>query len=990
MASRPTGNNRNNHRPQGGGQRSGGGRPSSAPGGGSRGNSGYDDDGSRNVLITVITIGVALFLSLCNFGLCGGVGDKISSVFFGAFGFESYITPAFIGGMIVWGFYMGERDYLLPVRMSGSIGLFLILGIFSDLLSGNAASLERYNAGDLYRLSAAARNGGGVISGSLSFALIKNIGKAGCVIICLLLLIICLFAINKTFFAELFKNIILNAGDRSGEFIQNSRQRREERRLRLEQGEEPLALPDKGSDDYVGGEPDETAPSTALTVTEKMRKERSVKKEVFESVSGSFENWKNNVKKRSEDGRIRKEAEKKEKEETQDARELLRTTKAPVHGEQFREKHTGEMHELSYSEYDDEYTDEPAPSDASGTWYDPVRRPGPSSDSYDEKYDDAGEEDELGFERVPVKSDHRINLTGEFDKYDTQPLPLTEPAVSPEVKAPEKPAASAPARRASITREEIPAPGKPLGKFNYKAPGLDALKKGSGTGKGSANEVKDVQTKLIETLASFGIEAEMGNYSKGPTVTRYELTVNQGTKLSKVVGLSDEIKMALAATDIRIEAPIPGKSAIGIEVPNITAEPVLLGDLLSSKEFKDSKASLSFAVGKDIEGKTVVANIADFPHVLIAGTTGSGKSVCINTLILSLLYKSSPENVQLMLVDPKVVELKVYNGIPHLPFDVVTKPKAASEMLKWAVSEMERRYRLFADREVRDIEGYNTYIEDVNAGRREPVPADTYEESDSLTPALRKLPRIVIIIDELADLMMVAAKEVEESIVRLAQLARACGMHLVVATQRPSVDVITGLIKANMPSRVAFAVSSGVDSRTILDTVGAEKLLGKGDMLFYPKGKMKPERLQGAFVSDKEVTDVTSRLRNEYRNSAFRNPLEGVDGIDELKKRIIDIENGVDPGVSSSASSASSSSGNSVFGDELFVEAGKYIIRSGKASIGYLQRVLKIGFNRAARIMDELADNGVVGQEQGTKPRDILMTEEMFDAYVARKSGGDE
>ncbi len=990
MASRPTGNNRNNHRPQGGGQRSGGGRPSSAPGGGSRGNSGYDDDGSRNVLITVITIGVALFLSLCNFGLCGGVGDKISSVFFGAFGFESYITPAFIGGMIVWGLYMGERDYLLPVRMSGSIGLFLILGIFSDLLSGNAASLERYNAGDLYRLSAAARNGGGVISGSLSFALIRNIGKAGCVIICLLLFIICLFAINKTFFAELFKNIILNAGDRSGEFIQNSRQRREERRLRLEQSEEPLALPDKESDDYVGGEADETAPSTALTVTEKMRKERSVKKEVFESVSGSFENWKNNVKKRSEDGRIRKEAEKKEKEETQDARELLRTTKAPVHGEQFREKHTGEMHELSYSEYDDEYTDEPAPSDASGTWYDPVRRPGPSSDSYDEKYDDAGEEDELGFERVPVKSDHRINLTGEFDKYDTQPLPLTEPAVSPEVKAPEKPAAPAPARRASITREEMPAPKKPLGKFNYKAPGLDALKKGSGTGKGSANEVKDVQTKLIETLASFGIEAEMGNYSKGPTVTRYELTVNQGTKLSKVVGLSDEIKMALAATDIRIEAPIPGKSAIGIEVPNITAEPVLLGDLLSSKEFKDSKASLSFAVGKDIEGKTVVANIADFPHVLIAGTTGSGKSVCINTLILSLLYKSSPENVQLMLVDPKVVELKVYNGIPHLPFDVVTKPKAASEMLKWAVSEMERRYRLFADREVRDIEGYNTYIEDVNAGRREPVPADTYEESDSLTPSLRKLPRIVIIIDELADLMMVAAKEVEESIVRLAQLARACGMHLVVATQRPSVDVITGLIKANMPSRVAFAVSSGVDSRTILDTVGAEKLLGKGDMLFYPKGKMKPERLQGAFVSDKEVTDVTSRLRNEYRNSAFRNPLEGVDGIDELKKRIIDIENGVDPGVSSSASSASSSSGNSVFGDELFVEAGKYIIRSGKASIGYLQRVLKIGFNRAARIMDELADNGVVGQEQGTKPRDILMTEEMFDAYVARKSGGDE
>ncbi len=991
MASRPTGNNRNNRKPQGSGQRSGGGRPSSAPRDGSVRNSGYDDDGSRNVLITVITVGVALFLSLCNFGLCGGVGNKISSVFFGAFGFESYIAPAFIGGMIVWALYMSERDYLLPVRMTGAIGLFLILGIFSDLLSGNAAGLENYNAGDLYRISAAERNGGGVISGSLSFALIKNIGKAGCVIICLLLLIVCLFAINKTFFAELFKNIVLNASDRSGEFIENSRARREERRLRLEQNTDAPALPDKSSEDYADGKPAEDTQTNALTVTEKMRRERSGKREVFESVAGNFENWKNNVKKRNEDGRLKKEAEKKEKEETRDASELLRIKKAPERGEQFREKHTGEMHELSYSDdeyYDDHYEDNYEEDDAKGTWYDPDKRPGPAQDAYEPGYDETPDDD-LGFERVPVKSDHRINLTNEFDKYDTAPLPLVEPAVSPEVKAPEKPAAPVSAAKASIAPAAGAKPRKPVGRFRYEAPGLDMLKKGNGQGKGSVNEVKDVQTKLIETLASFGIEAEMGNYSKGPTVTRYELTVNQGTKLSKVVGLSDEIKMALAATDIRIEAPIPGKSAIGIEVPNSKAEPVFLGDLLSSAEFKKSKDSLSFAVGKDIEGRTVVANIADFPHVLIAGTTGSGKSVCINTLILSLLYKSSPEDVQLMLVDPKVVELKVYNGIPHLPFDVVTKPKAASEMLKWAVSEMERRYRLFADREVRDIEGYNTYVEDVNAGRRDPVPADTYEESDSLTPSLRKLPRIVIIIDELADLMMVAAKEVEESIVRLAQLARACGMHLVVATQRPSVDVITGLIKANMPSRVAFAVSSGVDSRTILDTVGAEKLLGKGDMLFYPKGKMKPERLQGAFVSDKEVTDVTFKLRNEYRDSAFRNPLEEVDGIDELKKRIIDIENGVDPGVSSSASSVSASR-DSVFGDELFAEAGKYIIRSGKASIGYLQRVLKIGFNRAARIMDELADNGVVGQEQGTKPRDILMTEEMFDAFLASKRGGDE
>jgi len=990
MASRPTGNNSNN-RNRGGSGNSGrtGGRSSSAPRGGSGRSGGYDDDSSRNVLITVITVGVALFLSLCNFGVCGGFGNKISSVFFGAFGFESYIAPLFIGGMVIWALYFSDKDFLLPVRMTGSIGLFLILGIFSDLFSGNAAGLAEYNAGEIYRLSAEGKNGGGVISGSLSYALIKNTGKAGCVIISLLLLIVCLFAINKTFFAELFRNIILKAGDRSGEFIENSRVRREERRLRIEQERDLPALPDNGNSDVSPDGNDDGSSGTALTVTEKMRRERTGTKEVFESVSGSFENWKNNVRKRTEDGRLRKEAEKKEKEETRDARELLKTTRVPEHGERFREKHTGEMHELSYSEDDDySYDDEPVKDSAAGTWYDPVKRPGPVSEEPDDEFEKYHADDDIDFERVPVKSDHRINITNEFDMYDTAPLPVSEPAVSPVVKAPEKTKASVNA--SAVTSPQTPAkPKKSAGRFKYDAPELDMLKKGNGQGKGSADEVKDVQTKLIETLASFGIEAEMGNYSKGPTVTRYELTVTQGTKLSKIVSLSDEIKMALAATDIRIEAPIPGKSAIGIEVPNLKAEPVFLGDLLSSPEFKKSKDSLSFAVGKDIEGKTVVANIADFPHVLIAGTTGSGKSVCINTLILSLLYKSSPEDVQLMLVDPKVVELKVYNGIPHLPFDVVTKPKAASEMLKWAVSEMERRYRLFADREVRDIEGYNTYVEDVNAGRREPVPADTYEESDSLTPALRKLPRVVIIIDELADLMMVAAKEVEESIVRLAQLARACGMHLVVATQRPSVDVITGLIKANMPSRVAFAVSSGVDSRTILDTVGAEKLLGKGDMLFYPKGKMKPERLQGAFVSDKEVTDVTSRLRNEYRNSSFRNPLDGVDGIDELKKRIADIENGVDPGASSSSSSVSSS-GDSVFGDELFAEAGKIVIRSKKASIGYLQRVLKIGFNRAARIMDELADNGVVGQEQGTKPRDILMTEEMFDAFLASKRGGDD
>jgi S-DNA-T family DNA segregation ATPase FtsK/SpoIIIE len=453
-------------------------------------------------------------------------------------------------------------------------------------------------------------------------------------------------------------------------------------------------------------------------------------------------------------------------------------------------------------------------------------------------------------------------------------------------------------------------------------------------------------------LNTFGVKVTITDISQGPSVTRYELQPEQGVKVSKIVGLSDDIKLNLAATDIRIEAPIPGKAAIGIEVPNKENMTVALRDLLESKEFKEFPSNLAFAVGKDIAGKTVVADIAKMPHMLIAGATGSGKSVCINTLIMSILYKAHPDDVKLIMVDPKVVELSIYNGIPHLMIPVVTDPKKASAALHWAVSEMEDRYRKFADYNVRDLKGYNKKLETMRENGEENVPD--------------KLPQIVIIVDELADLMMVSPGEVEESICRLAQLARACGIHLIIATQRPSVDVITGLIKANMPSRVAFAVSSGVDSRTILDMVGAEKLLGKGDMLFYPQGYSKPARIQGAFVSDKEVADVVDFLKNQTIGNTY------AEDVEEKIKNI---------GTSSGAGAGGASGGDSGR-DEYFEEAGRFIIDKDKASIGMLQRVLKVGFNRAARIMDQLCEYGVVGEEEGTKPRKVLMSMEQFEQLL--------
>ena len=440
--------------------------------------------------------------------------------------------------------------------------------------------------------------------------------------------------------------------------------------------------------------------------------------------------------------------------------------------------------------------------------------------------------------------------------------------------------------------------------------------------------------KLEETLSSFGVEAKVMQINKGPTVTRYELAPSQGVKVSKIVNLADDIALNLAATGIRIEAPIPGKAAVGIEVPNKETQSVYLRSVLESDAFKKFPSKLAFALGEDIAGNAIVTDIGKMPHLLIAGATGSGKSVCINTLITSILYKADPKEVKLLLVDPKVVELSVYNGIPHLLIPVVTDPKKAAGALNWAVREMLGRYQSFAEHNVRDIKGYNQMKEDKG-------------ETDVM-------PQIVIVIDELADLMMAAPGEVEDSICRLAQMARAAGMHLIIATQRPSVDVITGVIKANIPSRLAFAVSSGIDSRTILDSVGAEKLLGKGDMLFYPVGMSKPVRIQGAFVTDKEVENIVDFVK-QGKNTTY-------------DKAMID-------NITSSNKSAEAGEDS----DEFFDQAIDLVVEKEKASVSMLQRQFRIGYNRAARLMDDLESKGIVGSEEGSKPRRVLITQSQLN-----------
>ena len=487
---------------------------------------------------------------------------------------------------------------------------------------------------------------------------------------------------------------------------------------------------------------------------------------------------------------------------------------------------------------------------------------------------------------------------------------------------------------------------------HYEYPPVELLSKGSKKAiKGGARALTDVATKLQKTLYSFGVQAKVENVSVGPAITRYELKPAEGVRVSKIANLADDIALNLAAETIRIEAPIPGKQAVGIEVPNKEKEMVSLREVVESEEFENSKSKLSVALGKDVAGQIIIADIAKMPHALIAGATGSGKSVCINTIITSIIYKAKPSEVKLVMVDPKVVELSVYNGIPHLLIPVVTDPKKAAGALAWAVQEMDNRYNVFAQKGVRDLKGYNALIEKENGQG--------------------KLPQIVIIIDELADLMMVAAKEVEDSICRLAQKARAAGMHLIIATQRPSVDVITGIIKANIPSRIAFSVSSQVDSRTILDQIGAEKLLGKGDMLYFPSGAPKPTRIQGAFVSDDEVEKIVSFVKSNGEAQYSEDILETIENSNKPEKELK--EDG-DPDDDT---------------DPFLMDAIDVVVETGQASTTFIQRKFKVGYARAGRIIDQLEERGIISGYQGSKPRQVLMTKEKL-AELKMSSGQPE
>jgi len=547
----------------------------------------------------------------------------------------------------------------------------------------------------------------------------------------------------------------------------------------------------------------------------------------------------------------------------------------------------------------------------------------------------------LSIDDTPVDEMEEAHHPVVEEKY----VPKEEPVIKKEVKAPSKTATTTQKPMESVVdniqieKEE---------KVEYIFPSIELLKKNPlGGHKGSKSAILKNADKLEKTLESFGVRAKVLNVSCGPTVTRYELQPEQGVKVSKIVSLADDIALNLAASGIRIEAPIPGKAAVGIEVPNKEVSSVFLREAIDTEEFKQFPSNVAFALGKDIAGKVIVADIGRMPHMLIAGATGSGKSVCINTLITSLIYKSSPNDVKLVMIDPKVVELSVYNGIPHLLIPVVTDPKKAAGALNWAVSEMSDRYKLFAASNVRDIKGYNKLVNKTGEGTT--------------------LPQIVIIVDELADLMMVAPNDVEDAICRLAQMARAAGIHLIIATQRPSVDVITGLIKANIPSRIAFSVSSGTDSRTIIDMNGAEKLLGKGDMLFYPVGMQKPLRVQGAFISDKEVEHIVEFLKeSRSQETSYNNKI--LDQISTDKSAI----NGQEDK------------------DAHYDDALELVIDKQKASASMIQRRFRVGYNRAARIVDQLHAAGIVGGEEGSKPRKVLITKEEYEVMKSEASATTE
>ena len=881
---------------------------------------GIDEEFLRSEIVIILSFAVCAILFLSNFHLCGAAGDILRSVQLGIFGGVGYIAPAFFFAGILFSF-SNKGNPRAWFKLLCVFSALISLSGFLELILGPGTERELI---DIYKEAAAGGKGGGLLGGLLCWALVSAVGTAGAFLVSAALFIISAVCVTEKSFVSAVKKGGQKAYSHARENMDLRREDLEEkRRLRREEKirgvnleATKLEFPQEKPEEEGLSAPEIWEPPLPF----KQEKELPPIKEGFVETSAY----------------IKKETKTLEEMEVLEGSGRFFGSRAE---EIWGDSETSKIYEKEFPVFVSEEKEEDVPPFRPDEVFKPVAASQEKSGALALENQDSGEllvvHQEIKKE-YEADSEYLVTASGKMIESDAQVL---------QKKLEEKRReAREEGTRGILEERQGQEPEKEeVIKKEYIFPSFDLLKKGKAT-VFSDKEYRDTAMKLQRTLKNFGVGVTVTNISCGPSVTRYELHPEQGVKVSRIVSLSDDIKLNLAAADIRIEAPIPGKSAVGIEVPNKENHTVFLRDILESGNFKKHDSQIAFAVGKDIAGQVVVTDIAKMPHLLIAGATGSGKSVCINTLIMSILYKANPEEVKLIMIDPKVVELSVYNGIPHLLLPVVTDPKKASGALNWAVAEMTDRYNKFARYNVREIKGYNAKVESIQ---------DIEDENKPV-----KMPQIVIIIDELADLMMVAPGEVEDAICRLAQLARAAGIHLVIATQRPSVNVITGLIKANVPSRIAFAVSSGVDSRTVIDMNGAEKLLGKGDMLFYPSGYPKPMRVQGAFVSDSEVSRVVEFLTEQ-----------GV-----VPDYNIETENMI-----LSAPSVAEMRSGSDGRDEYFVQAGRFIIEKDKASIGMLQRMFKIGFNRAARIMDQLCEAGVVGEEEGTKPRKILMTMEEFE-----------
>ena len=991
-------------------------------------------------VIRIIVLAFLVVLCLSNFGILGVVGQGIKWLFFGIFGTMDYLLPFYCGSHIIW--RMVDKNPSGEIRKRVGLG-YLLMALIDGFIQRimNVPAIEVSTPGDVFLHGAVYKEGGGFIGGLIAKALSPTL-LAGTIIILLGLMALCVIAIVDS--EKLYEKVV--SDEKQPTKAQLKKQREEERRQREEDRLHREALMrerelERESKRQVKEERRENervrAHERELKRIEREKELLREQQEMDDLAVGV-----NRVLYEEETGQAYDHS--KLVRSSKKARGVGDFSVPGAGGQAGAgsfdgtvpsgDVFTGPGSERSRTNKGTEFyseTDNIRKKDGSGGYVDNITGVDTykdnfagtgsvnsdnveNADPYPEQFSQSGEVEgyipgsSLGF-TLPDDETDRAELEElrrrrrEERKRRSDERKGIRPAVG--TRRREKQEQSAEGRPASVHGDdpgtasdsadnvrsdekrvietETLREGRPVNRdagtadgrsgtgtqsrpvkqapesftpAEYEFPPLSLLNQAGARSGVSQNENRRTAALLLQTLETFGVKAEITDISCGPAVTRFEIQPPIGTRVSKIVSLSDEIKLNLAAEDIRIEAPIPGKPAIGIEIPNKNPSSVSLYELLDSAAFANAKSLVSFAVGEDITGTPVIADIAKMPHILIAGQTGSGKSVCINSLIMSVLYKARPDQVKMIMVDPKVVELSAYNGIPHLLFPVVTDPRKASGVLNWTVAEMEARYKRFEETGVKNIAGYNDAM------------------SRSKDPEAIPMPQLLVIIDELADLMMVAKGDVETAICRLAQLARAAGIHLIIATQRPSVNVITGLIKANVPSKIAFAVASGVDSRTILDMNGAEKLLGKGDMLFFPTGMAKPKRVQGAFVSDEEVAAVVDFLRERNGQADDEDEEDDAQAEDTVQKP-------ASPGTLTDISSAFNVPSDDDR-DELFEEAARFVIEKERGSIGMLQRNFKIGFNRAGRIMDQLADAGIVGPDIGTKPRQVLVTMEELDSLL--------